>query len=425
MMTSTFSIKTFGCKVNQYEEQVLRERISEMGFSECAWREADCIIINSCTVTKTADRKSLKLIRRIKKSNPEAKIFFTGCLAETQKDLNALKNIKEIDAIVPLKEKLSLPEILFQENAPEEKVLVKNGKEEISSFGDHTRAFLKIQDGCPQNCSYCKVGLIRNEIKSKSLSRILREIELLAGNGYNEIVLTGICLGAWRGDRGTGLQDLVKEINLLEGSFRVRLSSIEPNHLNDDLIEEVANSEKFCNHFHLPLQSGSNKVLASMKRPYTVDFFKDRIERARAIMKKPGISLDIIVGYPTELKEDFKKTCLILDDIAPSRLHVFRYSPREETQAYLLGDKVSSWEKSFRSKELISFGEKMQGDFAKSFVGEEVEVLFENREEKGYFYGYTREYVRVKSKADKVFAPGQLIKTQEFLLDGIGLSLKD
>ena len=395
MKKPTFTIKTLGCKVNQYESQVMREALIKLGFQESEASQADAGIVNSCTVTSKADSKTRKLIHKLKRDNSSMKIFVTGCCAVFEEDVKALKEMSEVYRVVLNKEKMTLPSEVSSvfrfsaESAP--------ARERVSGFDSHTRAFLKIQDGCDQTCSYCKVNLVRGPSRSKEKNEIIEELKSLIGSGYKEIVLTGICLGAWKGTGGERLSDLVGDIEKAEGDYRIRLSSIEPDHIDDALIESIAASKRICRHLHIPLQSGSSKVLKAMNRKYNPVQFEKLIEKLRNKEPLIGITMDVIVGFPGETEEDFKETFDLISRVKPSRMHVFSYSDRKGTGSFEMKGKVPSGEVKKRSEKLIKLGEKLKSEFSRQFIGKEVEILVEKRSKYNTLEGYTGEYVKVKS----------------------------
>ncbi len=394
MNKPTFTIKTLGCKVNQYESQVLREGLSRLGFQESATSGADVAIINSCTVTGKADSKTRRLIRKVRKDNPEARIFVTGCYVVLDEDAKAAKKMPEVHEVVTNSRKMELPNILsslygIEGACPRE-------KEMVSGFCSHTRAFLKVQDGCDNACSYCKVNLVRGPSRSKDKQEAIEEFRQLLSSGYKEIVLTGICLGAWKGHSGERLSDLLEEIEKIDGDFRVRLSSIEPDCIDDPLIDFIANSKRVCRHLHIPLQSGSDRVLRAMNRKYDTSQFKKVIKSLRGKMPLIGITMDVISGFPGQEDKDFLETVNCIKEVKPSRMHVFGYSDRKGTRAHEMKDKVSPGEIKKRVNQLIQMGEKLQEEFCGRFVGKEVEVLIEERQKDAFLAGYTGEYVKVK-----------------------------
>ncbi len=401
-----FYIKSLGCKVNQYEEQVLRENLVKFGFSESPANQADVILVNSCTVTAQADSKTMRLIRKLKHENIEAKIFVTGCLAVFEDDIRKLESLPEVYRVVPGKDKMNLP---YEVSTLKTKKKIQDG---VTGFSSHTRAFLKIQDGCDNRCSYCKVSLVRGPSRCKNEKNIFDELKILVREGYKEIVLTGICLGAWKGEEIQNLSELLKTITDLKDNFRIRLSSIEPDYISKDLINVIAGSIKICRHLHIPLQSGTKTVLERMGRHYDTDEFGMMIGQIRQKMPLAGITIDIIAGFPGESETDFETTLNFVREIKPSRMHVFRYSDRPGTPAFHFKDKVSSIVAKERVRKLINEGKNLETDFCKKFINKEIEVLVEKRASSVYEWeGYTGEYVKIKSNNIDC-AAGDLIKVK-------------
>ncbi|MFC1549197.1 tRNA (N(6)-L-threonylcarbamoyladenosine(37)-C(2))-methylthiotransferase MtaB, partial [Candidatus Omnitrophota bacterium] len=394
MKKAKFAVKALGCKVNQYEEQVIRENLLRLGLVESQLRDADIFILNSCTVTDTADSKTRKLIRKVKRENPEVRIFVTGCYAVFEDDITLLKAMPEVEDVIPGKDKKKLPgiiEALFTGKKSETTL-----SEGIFRFDAHTRAFLKVQDGCDQKCSYCKVNLVRGPSKSRDEKEVVSEAARFIAGGYRELVLTGICLGAWNGNEKRNLSDLIKEIDKLEGDFRMRLSSIEPDFVDDDLLDTIAGSQRVCRHLHLPLQSGSDKILKLMNRNYTTDQFRGLVGRIRERMPFMGLTMDVIAGFPGEDEKDIRLTMDLLKEIKPSRLHVFKYSDRKGTLSHGFPGKVPSEIAKERVGDLIAEGERLQVGFCRRFLGREVEVLVEQKSSEGAPEGYTGEYLRAR-----------------------------
>lgn len=391
-----FAIKTLGCKVNQYEEQVIRENLLRFGFVESEVKDSDFFIVNSCTVTKQADAKTRHLIHKVKRESPRVKILVTGCCAALEEDIKILNLMPEIYKIIPLNEKMKLPLKLAQWC----KITVnpKENEENISCFKGHTRTFLKMQDGCEQKCSYCKVSLIRSTVRSRDECDILKEMSALIASGYREIVLTGICLGAWKGSNGQNLSNFLRHADNLSGDFRIRLSSIEPNYIDEELIEVIASSCKICHHLHIPIQSGSDLVLKGMNRKYTEAQIQELIVSIRAKMPQAGLSMDVMVGFPGETENDFAKTEAFVKETEPSRLHIFKYSDRKGTEAYNFKNKVSASIARNRFDCLKKIDEMLQKKFCDKFVGKKVEVLIEKIKgtKSDEYIGYTREYVKAK-----------------------------
>lgn len=392
-MKLKFAIRTLGCKVNQYESEVLKENLERLGHSESSEKEADVIVINSCTVTRDADTGTRYLVRRSLKDNPSAKIFVTGCYVVSEDDISVLRSMPGIYKLVRNEDKNKIPLMLGDLTGQEPAAALCEG---VTSFSSHTRAFLKIQDGCGRGCSYCKVTLVRGASRSRDRAAIIAEAERLVRSGKKEIVLTGICLSAWEGASGDRLSGLICDLGKIKGDFRLRLSSVEPDHVDDDLIAAVEGSSRLCRHFHIPLQSGSDTILALMKRKYDTDAFRGTVSKIRRRMPLAGISVDMIVGFPGETDDDFENTIHFINDIKPSRIHAFIYSDRKGTASYEMGNKVPIGVARKRLSEIMKAGERLQHDFASAFVGREIKVLIEQKEHGEIFSGYSGEYVRVK-----------------------------
>jgi len=391
---------TVGCKVNQYETQALREQYLKKGYRESAKEEpADLYVINTCTVTGKADKDSRRYIHHAKKINPKAKIVVTGCLVE--------KDEEEISSIPGVKE------------------IIKNSEkpEGISGFSGHTRVFVKIQDGCNNFCSYCKVPFVRGRSRSRSEKAILDEISRLLDKGFKEIVLSGICLGEWGKDlkEPKGLRDLLQKITAIKKDFRIRLSSIEPNLVTSQLIETIKSSPKICSHLHIPLQSGSDKILKLMNRPYKARDYIKLILKIRKEAPDFSISTDVLTGFPGEGKREFRNTLKVIKKILPVRLHAFPYSPRKGTKAYGLMPIVEKPELKQRVKTLQALGKALSAKYRKKFLKKCVRVLVEHTRDRtsGLFCGYTDTYIRVLIQEDKPndHLSGQLIPARLTKLD--------
>jgi threonylcarbamoyladenosine tRNA methylthiotransferase MtaB len=377
----TIKFHTLGCKVNQYDTQSIRERFLEHGFKEALGSEkAGAYLINTCTVTAAADQKSRAAIRRCINENPQAKIIVTGCLVKN--DSRKLAKIKGISLIVS--------KGFFAEG--------------ISTFHSHTRAFLKIQDGCDNSCAYCKVPLARGRSRSRPLAEIVKEAGCLAKNGFKEIVLTGICLGAYGRDLKPKLS-LVEAIRALEkisGILRLRLSSIEAGDVSEALINRMAGSKKLCRHLHIPIQSGDDAILKEMRRRYTRAYYIKLIKKIKR--KIPGFSLttDCLVGFPGETEKHFSNTLELVKCLTPLKVHIFPYSRREGTSiAAKLSSAIPPSIIKKRVIRLKSCAESCAKDYKKSLLGARLPVLFEegSREAGGYWEGYTDNYIRVRLKS--------------------------
>ncbi len=372
----TIKFFTLGCKANQYDTQSIRERFLKRGFQETLpGKLADYFLINTCTVTSGADQKSRQIIRRCIQINPQAKIIVTGCLAEH--DWKLLANIPGIDLIV---KKSFFPE-------------------GVSSFSQHTRAFLKIQDGCSNFCTYCKVALVRGKEKSKPLDQVLKEAQALVANGYQEIVLTGICLGAYGRDfiKKIDLADCYARLEEISGLKRIRLSSLEAGDISAKLLRHLAHSKKFCRHLHIPIQSGDNQILKSMNRKYTRKKYLSLIKRIKRQIPGIAITTDCLVGFPGEGDKNFKQTLDLVGQIQPLKVHIFSYSTRSGTRAEHFSGAVKPEVINIRCKELERLSQECAEKFKCKFIGAQLSILIEtrNKENPAYLTGLTDNYLKV------------------------------
>jgi threonylcarbamoyladenosine tRNA methylthiotransferase MtaB len=401
-----FFLKTYGCKVNQYETQVIREQLVFKGYQETDHIEdADTCIVNTCTVTAKADRGCREILRRIIRKNPKARVIAAGCYVEVDRQV-----FKDID---PKIETLgNIEKLLFYADNPQHDFIG------ITSFKNHTKAFIKVQDGCDNFCSYCKVPYVRGRSRSRDSGEIIREAKALVSNGYKELVLTGICLGDFgKGlENSTGLTNLIREISGIEADFRIRLSSIELPDATDELINEMQCSKKLCQHLHIPLQSGDDDILRKMNRRYQSADFLSRIEYVRSAMPEIGITTDIITGFPGESDAGFKNTIRTLEKIRPSRTHIFTYSNRPGTKAAELRDDLPLKTKKNRLKEIKTITDKFSQEFAERILKREQRVLVENTRDHvtGKLCGYTDNYVRVL-----INGPDRLMGNFIFLLQNV------
>ncbi len=342
-MSKSVVVKSVGCRLNQFESDFIKSELIAKGFKNTE-KNADICVVNTCTVTRQADRKSKKLIKKLKKENPGAFMIATGCMVETNK--NDLEELQIIDRFVDNHEKLGISN-LFRNNKNH------NNQKKITYTVERTRPYVKIQDGCNHDCSYCIVKTARGKSRSESFNDIIKISEFLAGQSYKEIVITGVNIGDYQ-DNNRKLKDLLKELINIKNLRWIRLSSIEPTDIDDELIEVLKN-EKICAYFHIPLQSGSDKILKLMKRPYNSRYYKEMIESLRKKKKDLVIGTDIITGFPGETENDFQDTCDFLKQNNIFYLHIFRYSPRENTEAYSLPDPVPEEEKYRRYQILKRF----------------------------------------------------------------------
>ncbi len=392
------ALATLGCKVNQYETQVLRERLIEAGFREVPFKEkADFYIINTCSVTERADHKSEELIKAAKNNGSKAHLIVTGCYAEAEKN-KLRREFPQIDLVVGNKKKLKIPWIITGPNKTP-----TSTKPLIQTFHAHNRAFVKIEDGCNQFCSYCRVPYVRGgKIKSRSPHEVLQEVDSLILNGFKEIVLVGVNLALYGRDLdpSISLVDLLRQMQYLEETARVRLSSLEPHLLPAELIDLMSSCRLICPHLHLPLQSGDPEILQRMGRRYTPDQYRSLVENIKKMVPGVAITTDVMVGLPGETQRKFLNTYHFLREIGFSRLHIFRFSPRIETKAYSMQPRVEEKVKKERSKHLRELGDNLVQGFASRFLGESLRVLVEDKVDPktGLFSGYTDNYIRVSFK---------------------------
>ena len=396
----TFRFYTLGCKVNQYDSQALREKFNYAGFSESLKnKSADICIINTCTVTSKADSKSRGLIRRAIKDNPGAEVVVTGCYAKENREL--LNRIKGVDLVVENDRRDSLLELI---NSPLPKI---NRQVPLSSFDGHTRAFVKVQDGCDNFCSYCKVPYVRGRSRSRDASQIKLEVENLAKNGFKEIVLCGICLGDFgKGlPKKTNLVELIEELERIPGLERIRLSSIEAKDITDQLIERIASSDKLCRHLHIPFQSGDDKILKLMNRNYTERYYMSLVDKIKKNIKDVAITADIIAGFPGESEENFKNTTALLKEVMPLRTHIFPFSPRRGTKAYSFKNRVADNIAKERTTILKDVTTQLSLLYCRGFLNRELDVLVESSIDKKHksFKGYSSNYISIFINSNRSF----------------------
>lgn len=394
-----FNIITLGCKVNSYESNFMKEALVKNGFSFCSENnKCDILILNTCTVTDTSDKKSLKEVRRLKRENPHAILVVCGC--SVQNDKNKYDNL-DIDVLMGNINKSNIVNIIneyLDKKTPLEYVAKTRDLNfenmEIDSF-DHTRAYIKIEDGCDNFCSYCVIPFVRGKTRSKNFDLAIKETKTLVENNFKEIVLTGIDTGAYF-DNGKDLTDLIKEMSKIDGLKRIRQSSIEITQINDKFIEELKNNPKICNHIHIPLQSGSDEILRLMNRKYDLNYFFEKIEKIRSVRPDISITTDVIVGFPNETDELFLETLETCKKINFSKIHVFPYSERKGTKASLMSGKVSENVKHERVKKLMELSEKLEKEYYDKFKGKELDVLIEEVENDGVSIGHTSNYLKVE-----------------------------
>jgi threonylcarbamoyladenosine tRNA methylthiotransferase MtaB len=393
---------TIGCKVNQYETEAIAEKLESFGFERVGFSQTvDIYIINTCTVTKESDYSSRQAIYRARRRSPEAKIVVTGCYAQMEKEY--LQDLPGVSLVVKQEDKGKLPfmvmEMLGQRTRVKEK---ETGKEDdtfgfgVQGLAKHTRALVKIQDGCENNCAYCIVPFARGKEKSRKVGEIIAEINALADNGYKEIVLTGVHVGRYDGD-GMNLVGLSQEILKQTSVERIRYSSIEPKEISPELIDFISQSNRVCRHLHIPLQSGDDSILSEMQRDYTAEEYRNIVERINQVIPDVLIGADVIVGFPGEIDQQFENTCQFIRSSPVNYLHVFSYSDRKGTVASRMLGKVPPEVIHKRSEILHDLGKEKWQSFIDRFVGQRLNVLIENRRDRktGLLTGLSDNYIRV------------------------------
>ncbi len=407
---------TLGCKVNQYESQAVGELLSASGYSITSdISEADIAVINSCTVTAESDRKTRQAVRRFKKSREDRILVLMGCMPSAIPE--TANELPEADIVIGNRDHRVLPELLneFLTHGRRIVKIEKHKKGEkyctppITAFSERTRAFMKIEDGCDRYCTYCLIPFARGPIRSRPLEEITAEAESLAKNGFCEIVLVGINLTSYGRGEEFDIADAVRAASV-EGIERVRLGSIEPDYLSDELLEKLSKEPKFCPQFHLALQSGCDKTLKRMNRHYDTLFYRDLVNRIRAKFENPSITTDVMVGFPGENEEDFLTSARFIEEIGFARSHVFAYSKRSGTVAAGLPNQVLENEKSCRAAFMAKAAARAEKAFLQTQKGLVEEVLFEQKNGE-YFEGYTKNYTRVKVKTEKALG-GKIAKVR-------------
>jgi threonylcarbamoyladenosine tRNA methylthiotransferase MtaB len=396
------SFYTIGCKLNFAETSTISEEFKKRGFEIVEFGEpADVCVINTCSVTENADRDCRRIVRKALKVSPNAFIIVTGCYAQLRPD--EIAKIEGVDLILGSNEKFKIFDFVGDFHKNYHAQIFVSPISEISEFhiasstptSDRTRAFLKVQDGCDYNCSYCTIPLARGESRSPEVNIILEKAKTLAQLGYKEIVLSGVNVGDYGRKIGTNLFELVKELEKIDGIERIRISSIEPNLLTEEMIDYFISSEKICNHFHIPLQSGSDEILRKMRRRYNSELYRRRIEYIKSKDPDACIGADVIVGFPGESEKHFETTYNFISDLPISYLHVFTYSERPNTDAVNLPGKVPIEEHHKRSEMLRNLGLRKKMAFYRQMVGKEFDVLWESEVKDGKMFGFTRNYVKV------------------------------
>ncbi len=393
-----FNIVTFGCKVNQYESNMMKERmLSSNFFYTEELNNANIIIVNTCSVTNVADKKCLKMIRRIKREYPNAILVVAGCSSQNKQ--SEYENL-DIDILIGNKDKSIINE-LIKEYIDTKKRYVKFYNDRDLSFEDmlindynHVRAFIKIEDGCDNFCSYCIIPYVRGSVRSKSFDKVIEEAKHLAYHGHKEIVLTGIHTGHYE-DSGHDLTDLINELSKIENLKRIRISSIEITELNDKFLDMLGKNDKVCNHLHIPLQAGSDEILKRMNRKYDLKYYEEKINRIRSIRPDISISTDIIVGFPYETEELFTSTLNFSEKMKFSKIHVFPYSIRKGTAAASMLKQIDESIKKDRVKRLMALSEKMEEEYYNKFKGKKLDILVEEVND-NVSIGHTSNYLKIE-----------------------------
>ncbi|MBO6496918.1 MAG: tRNA (N(6)-L-threonylcarbamoyladenosine(37)-C(2))-methylthiotransferase MtaB [Roseivirga sp.] len=399
---------TLGCKLNFSETSTISRQFEDRGFQKVEFSDTpDVFIINTCSVTENADKKCKKIVKEAQKINPEGFVAIIGCYAQLKP--KEISEIEGVDAVLGAAEKFRLLDLLptFQKS-DEAQVLASEIKEARAfnnaySINDRTRTFLKVQDGCNYHCAFCTIPLARGKSRSDSIANIIKSAEEIAATDTKEVVLTGVNIGDFgiqEGKRVEKFVDLVKAIDQVNGIDRIRISSIEPNLLTNEIIEYTLTSNRFVPHFHIPLQSGNNKILRKMRRRYLRELYEDRVSKIKNIIPDSCIGVDVIVGFPGETEEDFLDTYNFLNELNISYLHVFTYSERANTAAPDMEGTVPMKERNRRSKMLRILSEKKKRQFYESQLGTTRTVLFEDDVQDGMMHGFTENYVRVAAKYD-------------------------
>lgn len=401
-MNKKVALHTLGCKLNFSETSTIGNQFMQKGFRIVdVKQEADVYVFNTCTVTENADRECRQLVRRALRKNPSAYIIVTGCYAQLRSE--EIAGIKGVDLILGSKEKFNLFQMIDDFNKNDFACIFVSPTVDLTDFGEahsteadsRTRAYFKIQDGCNYKCSFCTIPLARGRSRSMDYENAIIEFTNLVNDGYKEIILTGVNVGDYGNSSDTNLYKLLKDLVKVEGDFRIRVSSIEPNLLTDDIITLIAEEEKLCNHLHIPLQSGSPDILRAMQRRYKINDYDRVIQNASSRIKDVGIGVDVIVGFPGESDEDFWQTYNFIKDLPVSYLHVFTYSERPDTLAIKLPDKLDVSERKHRNKILRNLSEKKRLLFYQKMTGTEFKVLFEHENLNGKMHGFTSNYIKV------------------------------
>ena len=401
------ALHNLGCKVNAYETEAMQELLEQNGYEIVPFKEgADIYVINTCTVTNMADRKSRQMLHRAKKMNPDAIVVAAGCYVQAKEQSGEIDEC--IDVVIGNNKKKELIEILDQyckerQGVKKAMIDINHTKEyeemHLSKTAEHTRAYIKVQDGCNQFCTYCIIPFARGRVRSRAKADVISEVKDLAANGYQEVVLTGIHLSSYGVDlEGEDLLSLILAVNEIEGIKRIRLGSLEPRIITEEFAKTISGLEKMCPHFHLSLQSGCNETLRRMNRRYTAEEYYEKCQLLRKYFKNPALTTDVIVGFPGETEEEFAQSKAFIDKVDFYETHIFKYSKRAGTKAAVMENQVPEQVKTQRSNELLALDKEKRTKYEESFVGTTVEVLVEEQVEhdgRKVQVGHTKEYVKV------------------------------
>lgn len=402
------AIYTLGCKVNQYESEYMSELLKNAGFEIVNYNdEADYYIINSCTVTATADQKTRQNVRKFKRKHPNSTVILTGCMPQAFPE--SAEELTEADIVLSNRNNDDILTLINKHNAEHNRIVKieahKTGDAfarcAIDRFSERIRAFVKIEDGCDRFCSYCIIPMSRGRVRSKNPEDLKSEIKMLGENGVKEIVLVGINLSSYGKGEAFNIVDAVKICDDDKNIMRVRLGSLEPDHITDEIIDGLANYKKFCPQFHISLQSGCDRTLRNMNRHYDSSEYKALCDKLRAAFDDAAITTDVMVGFNDETVDDFNDSLDFVKSIGFEKVHVFPYSERSGTAASNRGDNVSKEEKERRAAIMIDETHKIRISYFERLVNTRVKVLFENKLKDGYYQGYTKNYIPVRMKSDK------------------------
>lgn len=435
-MGNRVALHNLGCKVNAYEIEAMQQLLEEAGYEIVPFEPgADIYVINTCTVTNIADRKSRQMLHKAKKMNPEAIVVATGCYVQTGGE--KLEKDEAIDLVLGNNQKINIVEALaeYAENKPghgSHVIKINQTKEyeelSIDHTAEHVRAYIKVQDGCNQFCTYCIIPYARGRVRSRNIESVLKEVRALAEKGYKEVVLTGIHLSSYGVDfpeeKKETLLSLIRAVHEIEGIRRIRLGSLEPGIVTREFAEGIAALPKVCPHFHLSLQSGCDETLERMNRRYRSGEYRERCELLREVYGNPALTTDVIVGFPQESEEEFRKSYDFVDSIRFYETHIFKYSRRQGTKAAAMDGQLTEAEKSFRSEKMIELHHRHAGDYEKSMLGKNLEVLIEEeyiKDGRTWYLGHSREYIKTAVPKSEAYGVNDIVivKAEGFLEEHI------